>query len=169
MSGKTRGRAPRDGRRGAGGTRLPKGREMLAQPRRCRIVGQSQVGLVELPGPCPCVRFHPSIPTPCWRSRPVLGRAFLFQGYFGMIGAFVPYNSGYFPFSLKSKGPFVSPSCSSPQEYQLFSNLGLSAGILSFPSHKPSLFAHRPLLLTLCPQIFFFFNPTLCWSCLSQG
>lgn len=47
-----------------------------------------------------------------------------------------------FPFSLESKGSFVSPSPPSPQEYQLLPNPGLSAGIPSFPSRKPSWFAH---------------------------
>lgn len=88
-----RGAEPPGTARGAGGTRLPKGREMLAQP---QITERGRVGLVELPGPCPCVRFCPSIPTLRWRSRPVLGWAFLFQGYFGRSGAFVRCNSRYF-------------------------------------------------------------------------
>lgn len=92
----------------AGGTRLPKGWELLARPQRCRIAERGRDGLVELPGLCPCVRFHP---------RPVLGWAFLFQGYFGMVRAFRQYNSRSFPFALKSKGPFVSRSPPSPQEY----------------------------------------------------
>lgn len=74
-----------------------------------------------------------------------------------MVDAFIQHNSRYFPFSLKSKRPFVSSCPPSPQEYQFFANPGLSAGIPSFPSHNPSWFAHRPLLLTLCHKLCFIF------------